>query len=86
VLVIFEVGGQGQLFDDGQQTREITRRGVTVPMTAVRADAEARARLWPVVVERYAGYGRYQARTAREIPVFVLRPDAAAARGDAPAP
>ena len=65
---------------------EVTRRGVTAWMTATRADAEERARLWPVVVARYAGYGRYQARTTREIPVFVLVPDVPVAPEGAPAP
>ena len=41
-------------------------------MTAREASAEERARLWPEFTSRYAGYLKYEARTAREIPVVVL--------------
>jgi deazaflavin-dependent oxidoreductase (nitroreductase family) len=44
---------------------------------AVRARAatsEERARLWPKVVEMYAGYRHYQRRTEREIPLVILEP------------
>ncbi len=33
-----------------------------------------RERLWPKVVEAYAGYDVYQRRTEREIPLVVLEP------------
>lgn len=39
-----------------------------------QASAEERRRLWPMVVEMYAGYQRYQARTEREIPLVILSP------------
>ncbi len=42
--------------------------------TAQVASAEERERLWPVVVAAHDGYARYQARTARRIPVVLLRP------------
>ena len=38
------------------------------------ADAEERKRLWPKVVEVYAGYDDYQRRTEREIPLVILEP------------
>jgi deazaflavin-dependent oxidoreductase (nitroreductase family) len=38
------------------------------------ADPQERARLWPKVVEVYAGYDTYQQRTAREIPLVILEP------------
>ena len=38
------------------------------------ADAEERKRLWPKVVEVYAGYDDYQRRTDREIPLVILEP------------
>jgi F420H(2)-dependent quinone reductase len=38
------------------------------------ADAEERARLWPLVLQTYKGYADYQKRTAREIPLVVLEP------------
>jgi deazaflavin-dependent oxidoreductase (nitroreductase family) len=44
------------------------------PMQARVATAEERARLWPLVVERYSGYGQYQTKTEREIPLVLLDP------------
>ena len=41
-------------------------------MRARQATADERARLWPRIVETYDGYGKYQAKTAREIPLAVL--------------
>ena len=41
-------------------------------MRARTATPEERARLWPKVVEMYPGYGRYQEKTPREIPLVVL--------------
>ena len=38
------------------------------------ATAEERARLWPVAVRAYSGYGDYQRKADREIPVVVLEP------------
>ncbi len=38
------------------------------------ADAEERARLWPLVLETYGGYADYQKHTEREIPLIVLEP------------
>jgi deazaflavin-dependent oxidoreductase (nitroreductase family) len=38
------------------------------------ADAEERARLWPLVLQTYKGYADYQKRTEREIPLVVLEP------------
>ena len=36
------------------------------------AMAEERARLWPKAVEAYGGYGGYQERTDRVIPLVIL--------------
>ena len=41
-------------------------------MTARTATPEERDRLWPTVVATHPGYARYQARTARHIPLVVL--------------
>jgi deazaflavin-dependent oxidoreductase (nitroreductase family) len=41
-------------------------------MRARVADPDERARLWPQVVARYKGYGDYQTRTDREIPLVLL--------------
>jgi deazaflavin-dependent oxidoreductase (nitroreductase family) len=38
------------------------------------AEGEERARLWDDVVELYGGFGDYQERTDREIPLVVLEP------------
>ncbi|MFM7525124.1 MAG: nitroreductase family deazaflavin-dependent oxidoreductase [Actinomycetota bacterium] len=44
----------------------------TVAMTARTATAEERARLWPIVEQKYKGYAGYQQRTDREIPLVLL--------------
>jgi deazaflavin-dependent oxidoreductase (nitroreductase family) len=46
----------------------------TVAVTATQADAEERARLWPLITSRYPDFADYQRRTAREIPVVILTP------------
>lgn len=46
---------------------------------AREADEGERARLWPRIVEQYAGYETYRRRTSREIPLVILEP-----RSDAP--
>jgi len=50
------------------------RGGLKRPMRARVADADERARLWPLVTKRYRGYERYQQRTTREIPLVLLEP------------
>ena len=42
-------------------------------VTACKADPERRARLWPEFTGPYPGYLEYEARTAREIPLVILR-------------
>ncbi|MGH9229527.1 MAG: nitroreductase family deazaflavin-dependent oxidoreductase [Acidimicrobiales bacterium] len=44
------------------------------PMRARVAEPDERARLWPQVVAKYKGYGNYQAKTDREIPLVLLEP------------
>lgn len=41
-------------------------------MRARKATAHERSRLWPHIVETYDGYAKYQAKTAREIPLAIL--------------
>jgi len=48
--------------------------GRTLAVEARRATPEERARLWPVLERRNPFYARYEAITAREIPVVALRP------------
>ena len=50
------------------------RGGPKRPMRARVADADERARLWPLVTNRYRGYEQYQQRTTREIPLVLLEP------------
>jgi hypothetical protein len=38
------------------------------------ASPEERKRLWPKAVVTYGGYGNYQKRTDREIPLVILEP------------
>jgi deazaflavin-dependent oxidoreductase (nitroreductase family) len=53
---------------------ELTMHGRARPMRARVASADEKAALWPRVVDRYPGYGRYQERTGRDIPVVLLEP------------
>jgi deazaflavin-dependent oxidoreductase (nitroreductase family) len=53
---------------------ELTLEGRTRQMMARRATPEEKATLWPQVVAAYKGYGGYQARTQRDIPVVVCDP------------
>ncbi len=43
-------------------------------MVARVADAEERARLWPLVTAKYKNYAGYQRKTEREIPLVLLDP------------
>jgi deazaflavin-dependent oxidoreductase (nitroreductase family) len=38
------------------------------------ASPQKRTALWPKVVEHYGGYGEYQERTERKIPLVILEP------------
>src|SRR3954452_1708679 len=44
------------------------------PMIATVASPEERARLWPMVTEKYKNYAGYQTKTEREIPLVLLDP------------
>jgi F420H(2)-dependent quinone reductase len=46
------------------------------PVRARVAEPTERARLWPSVLETYSGYGDYQRRTERKIPLVILEPRA----------
>jgi deazaflavin-dependent oxidoreductase (nitroreductase family) len=43
-------------------------------MRARVATPDERARLWPKVTSAYKGYGNYQTKTKREIPLVLLEP------------
>jgi F420H(2)-dependent quinone reductase len=49
-------------------------RGRTLRVSAEKVGGEEKRRLWARLVEMYPPYQHYQERTAREIPVLVLRP------------
>jgi deazaflavin-dependent oxidoreductase (nitroreductase family) len=53
---------------------ELTLKGSTRPMRAHVASADEKAELWPEVVAAYKGYGQYQTRTERDIPLVILEP------------
>ncbi len=44
------------------------------PMRARVANAEERARLWPLVTADHKNYAGYQTKTTREIPLVLLEP------------
>jgi deazaflavin-dependent oxidoreductase (nitroreductase family) len=47
---------------------------VAQAMTAEVADADERARLWPMITREHSNYAGYQRKTQREIPVVLVRP------------
>lgn len=57
-------------------TPEITIRadGVSRAYRTREVSPEEKASLWPVIVDAYPPYDAYQARTDRDIPVFVCDP------------
>lgn len=54
---------------------EVTLGDRTATMHARVLDSQEREALWPKVVDAYKGYGGYQEKTAREIPLVVLEGD-----------
>ncbi|MBW2268931.1 MAG: nitroreductase family deazaflavin-dependent oxidoreductase [Deltaproteobacteria bacterium] len=53
---------------------EIQHRGEKRKLRARLAGPEEKERLWPTAVEHYPAYADYQARTDRDIPLFVCEP------------
>jgi deazaflavin-dependent oxidoreductase (nitroreductase family) len=53
---------------------ELTMAGRRRPMRARRASPQEKAQLWPRVVVAYRGYGGYQRRTSRDIPLVICEP------------
>ncbi len=53
---------------------EIQHKGEKRKLRARLADADEKARLWPTAVKHYPAYADYQARTDRDIPMFVCEP------------
>jgi deazaflavin-dependent oxidoreductase (nitroreductase family) len=53
---------------------QITVNGTTAEMLARTATPLEKRELWPQIVRTYPGYGLYQLRTKRDIPVVILTP------------
>ncbi len=53
---------------------ELTMAGRRRPMRARQASPDEKAELWPRVVAAYKGYGDYQRRTDRDIPLVICEP------------
>jgi len=63
----------------------LTFGGHTQTMLARTASAEEKAELWPQIVAAYKGYGGYQEKTTREIPVVICEPASDSAGKPGPA-
>lgn len=50
---------------------EVHVKGETLALRARQASAAEKAELWPICCEHYPDYATYQARTDRDIPVFI---------------
>lgn len=48
--------------------------GQQIPVMARLAQTEERAELWPMIVAQHPQFARYQAKTSRQIGVFILTP------------
>ncbi|MDO3649673.1 nitroreductase family deazaflavin-dependent oxidoreductase [Nocardia mangyaensis] len=59
---------------DNPEVEVSLAQGPRKPMLAHVATPEERAQLWPRVVSAYKGYGDYQTKTTREIPLVLLTP------------
>ncbi len=55
-------------------TVDVTMLGRRRSMLARVATQEEKAAMWPDVVKAYRGYGGYQQRTDRDIPLVILEP------------
>ena len=53
---------------------QLTVGGETSKFTARIASDDEKAEMWPRIVDAYKGYGQYQERTERNIPVVVCEP------------
>ena len=80
IVIVASRGGDDQhpawflnLRDHPEVTVKL-KGGEPQTMTASIANDEERERMWPLVVEKYKGYGGYQDRTDREIPLVLLSP------------
>ena len=80
LVVIASNGGADRPPDWSLNLQQNPHAAVTIGadeliVEARTASAEERERLWVGITATYAGYGRYQEKTARQIPVLILTPD-----------
>jgi deazaflavin-dependent oxidoreductase (nitroreductase family) len=79
-LVVIASNGGADRPPDWSLNLEATPRAVVqigsdqLTVTARRATAEERQRLWVGITATYPGYAKYQEKTARQIPVVILTP------------
>ena len=80
IVVVASAGGEDQhpawlLNVRDNPDVEVSLRGKPKQRMRARvATPEERARLWPQVTAKYKGYGGYQTKTTREIPLVLLEP------------
>jgi deazaflavin-dependent oxidoreductase (nitroreductase family) len=55
---------------------DVDVKGEKLTLRARRASPEEKAQVWPICCEHYPDYATYQARTDRDIPVFICEPRA----------
>jgi deazaflavin-dependent oxidoreductase (nitroreductase family) len=53
---------------------QLTMGGSTKPMRARVATSDEKTELWPAITAANPGYGEYQKKTERDIPVVILEP------------
>ena len=53
---------------------EIQVRGDIIPVTARTGTAEDKQRVWPIMLQQWPDYDKYQKQTERDIPVILLTP------------
>ena len=80
IVVVASRGGDDQHpawflnLRDHPEVQVSWKGGPAKPMVARIADADERARLWPLVVADHKNYAGYQRKTDREIPLVLIDP------------
>jgi deazaflavin-dependent oxidoreductase (nitroreductase family) len=73
VVLVASKGGDDR-DPDWYRNVEVTVSGRRRPMRARQASPDEKAELWPRVTAAYPGYGGYQGRTGRDIPLVICEP------------